>query len=510
MPILKEKDVKVELNSVRPLSTVQPQLNRYPYLQLSSECFELLNYELFTNSSPPSQHRSWDKALLMSSGSDAARDVTLYSNEKLVGIVQCKRHKNNISLSTVLKEISKCILYPEVDDELPKLTREIQYFLALAGQPSNRALEFFGRPTDVTTSSLSVLEEAVKEVLETYVQLSNIEYSFAINKVRDLLASMKFVLLRSEDIDAWLQNEQSVASRFFAHRHLVDSSTVEAQNAEIMQRFQALNVHLGSVPFVTDVDLKFIKDRTESVPESHRVSLGFASLFGFPREMFAGKPNLEKLVTPLVAALNSLSMGYIEWTQESARQHTARICSLPEVLWTVHPFARQMALSYLSLTAADLALYNLSGDVMTKIIQKTSKRGVFKSDNERLDYVCQQLIEQGSRYLNDDFSEVVGEGELLELKLTLINQLIMGIEDENHLRAIIKQGRDVLLPHLEVAVAELSEKFAYRPSIFIMGSSGIDRGLYTKVPRLLTRGLRLRKPECRMRSNLDLHPDFHS
>ena len=474
MPILEDKVVTAELNSVQPLGTVQPQLNHYPYLQLSSEYFELLNYELFAHSSPPSQRRSWDKAMLMSSGSDAARDITLYSNEKLVGIVQCKRHKNNISLSTVLKEISKCILYPEVDDELPKLTREIKYFLALAGKPSKRALEFFGRPTAVTESSFSALEEAVKEVLETYVQLSNIEYSFAINRVCDLVASMKFVLLRSEDIDSWLQKEQSVASRFFAHRYFVDSSTVEAQNAEVMQRLQALNVRLGSVPFVTDVDLNFIKDRIESVPESHRVSLGFASLFGFPREMFAGKPNLEKLVTPLVTALNSLSMGYIEWTQESARQHTARICNLPEVLFAVHPFARQMALSYLSLTAADLALYNLSGDVMTKIIQETSKRGVFKSNKERLDYVCQQLIEQGSRYLNNDFSEVVGEGELLELKLTLINQLIFGIEDENHLRAIIKQGREILLPHLEVAVTELSEKFSHRPSIFIMGSSGID------------------------------------
>ena len=428
MPILKEQDVRAELNSVRPFDALQPQLNRYPYLQLSSEYFELLNYELFANSSPLSQRRSWDKAILMSSGPDAARDITLYSSEELVGVVQCKRHKNNITLSTVLKEISKCILYPEVDDELSKLSGEIQYFLTLAGQPSKRTLEFFGRSTAVTIYNFAVLEQAVKEVLETYVQLENLEYTFSINKVRESVKCMKFVLLRSEDIDAWLQNEQGIASRFFAHRHVVDSSTVEAQNAEIVQRLQALNVHLGSVPFVSDVDLKYIRDRIESVPESHRVSLGFASLFGFPREMFVGKPNLEKLVTPLVTALNGLSKGYIDWTQESARQHTARICALPEVLFTVHPFARQMVLSYLSLTVGDIALYNLSGDAMTKIIQKTSKREVFNSENERLDYVCHQLFEQGSRYLNDDFSEVVGEGELLELKLALINQLILGLK----------------------------------------------------------------------------------
>ena len=417
MAIIKEQDVEAELNGVRPLGALQPQSNSYPYLKLSSEYFELLNYELFANSSPPSLRRSWDKAMLMSSGSDAARDITLYSSEKLVGIVQCKRHKNNITLSTVLKEISKFALYPEVNDELPKLSGEIQYFLALAGQPSKRALEFFGRPTAFTTCSSSTLEEAVKEVLETYVQFENIEYSFAINKVCGLVTSMKLVLLRSEDIDGWLQNEQKIASRYFAHRHVVDSSTVEAQNFEIMRTLQALNVHLGSVPFVTDVDLKFIRSRIESVPESHRVSLGFASLFGFPKEMFAGKPKLEKLVTPLVTALNGLSKGYIDWTQESARQHTARICALPEVQFTVHPFARQMVLSYLSLTVADLALYNLSGEVMTKIIQKTSKRETFKNQNERLDYVCQELCEQGSRYLKDDFSQVVGEGELLDLKL---------------------------------------------------------------------------------------------
>ena len=157
--------------------------------------------------------------------------------------------------------------------------------------------------------------------------------------------------------------------------------------------------------------------------------------------------------------------------QDSILRGSAR---LPEVLFTVHPFARQMVLSYLSLTASDIALYNLSGDAMTKIIQRTSKREVFKNENERLDYVCRQLFEQGSRYLNDDFSEVVGEGELLELKLALISQLILGIEDESHLRVIIKQGREVLLPHVEEAATALSDTFSYRPSIFIMGSSGID------------------------------------
>ncbi|MCY3541129.1 MAG: hypothetical protein F4183_05135 [Rhodothermaceae bacterium] len=474
MPIHEEKDVKAELESVRSLDTLQPQVNQYPYFRLSSEYFELLTYELFDNSSPPSQHRSWNKVLLMSSGSDSARDITLYSNEKLVGIVQCKRQKNNFALSAVLKEVSKCILYSEVDDELPKLSGEVQYFLTLAGQPSKRATEFFGRPNAVTTSCLSALEEAVKEVLETYVQFKNIEYSFAISKVRGLIENMKFVLLRSEDIDAWLQNEQSIASRFFSHRHLVDSSTVEAQNVEMVQKLEALSLHLASVPFVTDVDLKFIRGRIESVPESQRVSLGFASIFGFPREMFVGKPNLEKLVTPLMTALNGLNMGYIEWTQEFARQRATNICTFSEVLTTVHPFARQMILPYLSLITADLALNNLSGDVMTKIIQKISSRGVYKNDAERLDFVCQQLTEQGIRYLNNDFSKVVGEGELLELKLALIKKSILGIKDENDLRTIIKKGREVLLPHLEVAAAELSEKFSCQPSIFIMGSSGLD------------------------------------
>ena len=474
MPIFKDNDVCTELDGVRPLGAFEPQLARYPYLQLSSEYFELLTYELFSRSTPPSQHRSWDKAMLMSSGSDAARDVALYSREKLMGVVQCKRHKNNIALSTVLKEISKCILYPEVDDGLPKLLGEMLYFLALAGQPSKRVIEFFGRPAAVTESNLLSLQEAVREVCETYVQLENIEEGFAVEQVMRFIKSAKFVLLRSEDIDAWLQYEQQIASRFFAHRHVIDSDKVEAQNAEMIRALGEVNAHLSSVPLITDVDLKFIRDRIESVQESHRVSLGFASLFGFPREMFAGKSNLEKLIAPLVAALNGLSMGYIDWTQEAAKQHTARICSLPEVLFSVHPFAKQMVLSYLSLTAADIALKNLAGDAMSKIIERSSKRKVFAECSARLDYVCEELLEQGGRYLNSDFSEVVGDEELLDLKLTIIHQLISGIEDEGHLRTIIKQGKEVLLPHLETATSELEESFSYQPSIFIMGSSGLD------------------------------------
>ena len=474
MNTLAAEELLSELESVKPIPAIDARATTYPYGNLSSEHFELLMYELFKHSSPPGQERSWSNATIMIPGADAGRDITLYLDSEFVGIVQCKRHKHNIGLLSVFEEIAKCVLYPEVNKELPKVSSGLHYFLCLAGGPTKRVVEFFSQSTKMSSCCYADLETAVRSVLETYTQLEAIDEPDAIQMVCERIREIKLHLLRSEDVDAWLGEEGQIASRFFAHRHLVDSAVVEAQNERILAILDRVNERVDGVPFIADVDLNYIKGRIEDVPETHRLSFGFASLFGFPRDMFVGDAELKQMVTPLMTALNSVSRRYIEFMQELAKQEAQRICFLPEVLYSVHPFARQIVLSCLSLYTADISLRNLSGEVMTGIVGKTLKRNMFSNERECLEHVCQEYREQGSRYLQQDYSQVVGSGELLELKLSLIDALVKDIRDDNHLEEIIDKGRDILLPHLESACERMRARFSHRPSIFLMGSSGID------------------------------------
>ena len=404
-------------------------------------------------------------------GADAGRDILLSSDGRASGVVQCKRLETAISLPAVSRECAKMILFAEADLALPKVTSGLAYFLALAHDPAGTVVDFFARPTELLETRRSDLQTAVRDVLESYVTLTGLDESEAQAKVWEILPTLKLKLVRPTDLDGWMAKETSVAARFFRHRILVDNAEVTAQNAAILARMEQLQRQVEGVPLLTDVDLKITKERIEGTPDTHRVAVGFASFFGLPREMFAGDVNLKRRIGPLAGLLNELNGDYNDWMFKRANEEAMRICDL---VYTAHPFARQIPAAYLGLVASDIVGRAISGDVMNRVLADVTGQQIFENDDDRLAHVHSKLLEQGRGYLKGDLSQVVGEGELREMKLKLIEFMMQGINDEAALDRIIEKGENVLRPHLDKAAASLRLLGAYRPSVFLMGVPGLD------------------------------------
>jgi hypothetical protein len=474
MPILSGATADAELSLVTAIEDFDTGPGGYPYTRLSAEDFERLSYALFKMSQPPGQDRVWDDAAIMVRGADAGRDILLSIDARASGIVQCKRLEIAISLPAVFKEFAKLILFAEADLALPKVTPGLSYFLALAHDPAGTVVDFFVRPTELLKTRRSDLQTAVRDVLESYVTLTGLDESEAQAKVWEILPTLKLKLVRPADLDGWMAKETSVAARFFRHRILVDNAEVTAQNAAILAGMEQLRRQVEGVPLLTDVDLKIIKERIEGTPETHRVAVGFASFFGFPREMFVGDANLKRRIGRLAELLNELNGDYTDWMFTRANEEAMRICDLGEVVYTVHPFARQIPADYLGLVASDILGRAISGDVMSRILANVTKQQIIENDDDRLAHVRSKLLEQGRRYLKGDLSQVVGEGELREMKLKLIEFMMKGVNDEATLDLIIEKGESVLRPHLDNAAASLRLLGAQRPSVFLMGTPGLD------------------------------------
>jgi hypothetical protein len=315
---------------------------------------------------------------------------------------------------------------------------------------------------------------AIREVLEKYDTLGGLDEAEASAVVMRILPSLNLRLLRPVDLNAWMAEQTGVATRFYRHRILVDSTHVDARLTSMEELLRATQEHLGGVPFITDVDLKIIRARIEGTPETHRLSVGFASLFGFPREMFAGEANLRQRVGRLAEMLNGLNSDYTDWLHKQARDKASEICDKGEVVWRVHPFARQVPVAFLGLVATEILNKVLSGQVMGEIIRKLNQGPVFQDDSERFAWLREKFLADGRRYLAEDFSQLQGDADLIELKKRILKQAMHGLNSDADIARALDEGIDVLRPYLTAEAADLRRLGAYAPSVFLMGMTGLD------------------------------------
>ena len=109
--------------------------------------------------------------------------------------------------------------------------------------------------------------------------------------------------------------------------------------------------HLEGVPFVTDVDLKIIRDRIEDTPETTELLSGLPRYLVFLRNVCRKDKLIARVNRINLEAMNGL-YGLYHLAQRRVAEKLVAICNTPEVIVTVHPFVRQMAMGFLGLVVA--------------------------------------------------------------------------------------------------------------------------------------------------------------
>ena len=471
MDMVNEGAVLRELAEVAPIKEFYAGMVRYPYCRLSSRNFELLNYALFGTSAPGGDTRAWDGVSIGTVGSDKGRDLVLTHQGRLCGVVQCKGGSQRVSLPEVLRELAKTVLRLDIDDTVQCNVGNVLYFLALANDPAQTVIDLFSRPRDVLRSRASDLDAAVKQVLRSHKALREVDGDTARATVHKALDVMPLSLVRPVDLDLWLWKQTQTATRFFHHGSvLVEDSRLRGIAEELARVSRAVE----GVRVLEDVDLQVIKNHIENVPESHRLSLGFASLFGFPKEMFSDASDFRRRVALIADLMNELHGEYLAWMFQRAHAEAERICQKPDVMIQVRPFGRQIPLAFLGTVARDLTVRALHGKAGGKIVEDATGEKIFGIYAERMAHVRGALMDQGRQYLAGDYSKVVGDADLLALKLKVIRFMMEGIRDESELERVVDAGEAVLRPYLEESTRTLEEFGSHRPSVFLMGTSGLD------------------------------------
>lgn len=144
-----------ELEQQVPVPVADARAPSPSLLLLYDRPFEVLAYSLLrAESSETDRH---DHVRLLQEGPDRGRDLLLYRDGKLVGIVQCKRKAKVLGLEEILTELLRFSLYAAREPSLLPAGEELRYELWTAFELSEKAVDLFSDST-VARRTLSKLD----------------------------------------------------------------------------------------------------------------------------------------------------------------------------------------------------------------------------------------------------------------------------------------------------------------------------------------------------------------
>lgn len=471
--IVSGADADEKMSGGTPVEAVDAGLASFPYLRLTDEDFEKLSYALFKKSAPDGWSRDWDDAAVMVRGADAGRDLLLISGGKTVGFVQCKRLESGIALPPVFREISKLILFAHMNGDVT-FDRSYTYILALARDPAATVVDFFARREEREKECIDQIREAARAVRDEYKTLSAITPADAESLVIEALRHLPIKLIRPTELNQWLDREPSVSQAFFKQRMVIDAKEANERYQRMEAMIAAMSAKVEGVPALTDVDMKLILDRIEKTPETHRLHFGLAALFGYPAEMFAETKDLEVRLRRISQAVAEIDADYIDWIFKKGKDFAGEILDHGMVLYTVHPFARQVPAAFLGEVAKQCCSLAMGSSVMDDIIRKQIGEADLSDDDARLAHVRGILLESGYHYLEGDFSKVAGDDELVAFKKEVIMQLMDGITSRADLEATLDAGIAALRPELFAAADKLRTVCGQKTSVVLTHSGLLD------------------------------------
>ncbi|EGR3149406.1 AAA family ATPase [Vibrio parahaemolyticus] len=210
---IEPSDIEQEIAGQQQTSVIEVGAQSLPYQNLDPAQFECLLWDLFRSGFETDLGHDYTR--LMLTGADQGRDVWMTSHEIPVGLVQCKRYSEKITLRETIKEIVKFLLYADLNRKLLPKPDCFTYYLALSCDPTGEVDEFFNTPSSWLRDNPEEIETAAKAVIAKYASLKMVDLSCAMLPLRERFQALNYRLLRPHELDRALSIHTDVRERHF-------------------------------------------------------------------------------------------------------------------------------------------------------------------------------------------------------------------------------------------------------------------------------------------------------
>jgi hypothetical protein len=195
----------------------------YPFGDLDDRSFELLLYSLAQSRAELFRFQ-YDQVSLALAGGDKGRDVVLFNNNLICGIIQCKRTKSRIDRPSLAKEILKFVMHALQDGTA--LAQEPHYMIACSAGLNREANAFVDSYPSSLIDDKQQLEKWCSELL---IEYSTIKIHFVDHKqcIITALRSLRVTPLLPVSLSVALASNTAVSRSFFEVQSVIDATTFE-------------------------------------------------------------------------------------------------------------------------------------------------------------------------------------------------------------------------------------------------------------------------------------------
>jgi hypothetical protein len=287
----KEADKELRNNNQQTPDVFSFDSGQLPFERMGHDHFELLLADLFTALADDGTEDWFDEACRLNDGADQGRDVILLLESDPVGVIQCKRYKDNVGLPQIIREICKFFMYARIMPQIvPPLGNDFSYYVAVSNNTTAALFEFMnskGRKRfddlrdDFEKEALSVRNKSKK--LKVHPALKDLDKKQLCDIVWERVDQLKTRLLKKESLSRMIAEYPIIKSNYFK----LDSDTTA-----IIAKIESFLISQGLSSSKNDTELTS-SVRTEyinlSLSSSNRFNIGLIQgdiLLPFIRTMF--------------------------------------------------------------------------------------------------------------------------------------------------------------------------------------------------------------------------------
>ncbi len=450
----------------KPLA-IDSGIDLLPLSELGDREFEILVYQLVQKEIQQSQIQEYTDISLMQGIGERGRDCVLYSEEHVSGIVQCKKYKARLSRPAVLKEIVKFLLFSTLDKKILPNPKKFEYQLFVSNDLSEPAIQLIKEFHSEIQEEIKLgnIGKYIDELIEEYKSFSDYKRTPPLQDIIELLSQIKIVYFNCSDLSLRIYNYPDILTTFFNVKSVID-----LENADKVIR-NALDDY--GLKLLTDEDLKNLQERISNTIQDDRINLGLVDFFGYSKEFFKSLgpdrfKEVLKSVQETKILLNKFETHYLNSKiQEKVLERITHKLLFPG---KIHPFSVGIANPYL--------FQRLSSKLVLKALPEKLLPDIFpqvkKSKEKLIEEISEYLFETSNRIMQGDYSDLVGDPELVAYKKNLYIHLHQGFSCIEDAKKRFEQDMILIKPELDEIENEITKKISENKTIVIKDSSFFD------------------------------------
>ncbi|MBS7820746.1 hypothetical protein J7552_05545 [Wohlfahrtiimonas chitiniclastica] len=482
--IISEAQTQEELESCYKPTVVSSNFSVLPFNNLGDREFELLSYLLVKEEIKLKLHANFTHIVLMQGVGERGRDCVLYNTGKVCGLIQCKKYTGRLTKPALLKELIKFSLYANKDPSILPDIDNFQYFIFVTSdftEPANTLLYDY-KNSIANEIKNGNIHKFMEEVVNEYESFIKERHSLPIKEIQNILINLKITPVNGTELTARVNNIPTILQNFFKIQ-----TVVSVTDADQLLR-KALNDY--GLKFLTDEDLKYIQERISSTAPEQRISFGFVDFYGYSADFFKNLKFEEyKKILDLVSELQKILykklLDFIsneihriiqtEVTHKLLR--TGQIHTISVAICAPYLFKRISHKILMSSLPKDLVKKGHSDLVKAEGIENYISKDIYENLNSSEQDIKEQvdiLIASSKKIMEGDYSELVGDEYLVNLKIDMFRHSHEGLKDIAHAQQQIQKDLLILTPTLQRMENELNQVISEKRTVLISDHAFMD------------------------------------